>query len=485
MMRGAPCRIPRNTRECATTMTRSDGGANTANKIDHAELARLRQRLRGSVVTPGDEAYEDSRRVWNGMVDKRPSLVSYCATPDDVGEIIALARSRELPLAVRSGGHNVAGSSVCDGGVVADLSPMKAITVDPERRVARAEAGLTLGEFDRATQAYGLATTMGVVSGTGIAGLTLGGGFGKLGRKHGLACDNLVAADVVTANGHLVRASADENGDLFWALRGGGGNFGIVTAFEYRLYPLGPEVLAGSLLYDFDQAREVLPAAYELAYNAPDAVSVDIALAMAEPGKPVLSVSPLFAGDIEEGQRVLKPFRRLGSPLEDSIAPVSYLEVQCAGDSAFPPGRRYYWKAQYLDEPGDTAFETLLEQFAAAPAVGCLAVLQQVGGAIANVPEGDTPYVNRGAAYDCFPVAIWDDPADDEANIRWARDFWAAVQPYSTGGVYANNLGDEGEDRVHAAFGDNYRRLAEIKRKYDPTNLFRLNQNIRPVGSDT
>lgn len=456
----------------------------TVKPTDDADPARLRQRLRGHVVLPKDDAYQDARRVWNGMVDRRPAMVVYCATPDDVAEIVAAARTRELPLAVRSGGHNVAGSSVCDGGIVADLSLMKTIAVDSGRRIARAEAGVTLGEFDRATQAHGLATTMGVVSGTGIAGLTLGGGFGKLGRKHGLACDNLVAADVVTADGRRMRASADDNADLFWALRGGGGNFGIVTAFEYRLHPVGPDVLAGSLVYDFDQAREVLPAAYDLARNARDEVSVDIALVMAEPGTPVLSVSPFFAGEIDEGRRELEPFRNLGPPLEDSIAPVSYLEVQSGGDSIFPPGRRYYWKAQYLDEPCDAAFDTLLEKFAAAPAAGCLAVLQQVGGAIARVPDEDTPYFNRGAAYDCFPVAIWDDPADDPVNIRWARDLWAAMQPFSTGGVYVNNLGDEGDGRVHAAFGDNYRRLAEIKRKYDPANLFRLNQNVRPAPPD-
>lgn len=467
------------------TMAKQTGGTDTARKIERADLADLRRRLRGSIVLPEHPGYEDARRVWNGMVDRRPAIIVYCETPDDVAETVGLARSQELPLAVRGGGHNVAGNSVCDDGIVADLSRMKAVTVDPTRRIARAEAGLTLGEFDRATQAHGLATTMGVVSGTGIAGLTLGGGFGKLGRKFGLACDNVIAADVVTANGRQMRASADENADLFWALRGGGGNFGIVTAFEYRLHPVGPDVLAGSLLYEFDQAHQVLPAAYGLARTAPDEVSVDIALVMAEPGKPVLSVSPFYVGDIETGRRVLEPFRNLGSPLEDSIAPVSYLEVQSAGDSGFPPGRRYYWKAQYLDDPRDAAFDTLLEKFAAAPAAGCLAVLQQVGGAIACVPEDDTPYVNRDAAYDCFPVAIWEDPGDDAAHIRWARDFWSAMQTFATGGVYANNLGDEGEERVRAAFGHNYERLAEIKRKYDPTNLFRRNQNVRPPEPDT
>lgn len=465
------------------TMARPTGSAKPAREVKSAEVARLRQRLRGSLVLPDDGAYYEARKVWNGMVDKRPAAVIYCATPDDVAEAVSFARTQDLPLAVRSGGHNVAGASVCDGGIVIDLSPMKKISVDPEHRVVRAEAGLTLGDFDRATQAHGLATTMGVVSGTGIAGLTLGGGFGKLGRKHGLTCDNLIGANVVTATGRQVRASANENADLFWALRGGGGNFGVVTAFEYRLHDVGPEVLAGSLVYDFDQARTVLPAAYGLARNAPDTVSVDIALAISEPGKPVLSVSPFFAGDIGEGWRALAPFRLLGSPLEDNIAPVAYLDVQSAGDAVFPPDRRYYWKAQYLDELEDVAFETLLDKFASAPSAGCLAVMQQVGGAIARVAEGDTPYVNRTASYDCFPIAIWDDPANDETHISWVRDLWDALRPFSTGGVYANNLGEEGDERVHAAFGDNYRRLAEIKRKYDPSNLFRLNQNIKPAAT--
>jgi hypothetical protein len=319
----------------------------------------------------------------------------------------------------------------------------------------------------------------------GVGGFTLGGGIAGLSRQFGLASDNLRAVDVVTADGQLVHANEEEHPDLFWAIRGGGGNFGIVTAFEYRLHPIGPAVLVVSLSYHSDLVPNASPAAYILARNALDAVSVDIALIMAKSGEPVLSVSPFFAGDIDEGRRALEPFRRLGTPLEDGIVPVPYLQVQSGGDSIFPPGRRYYWKAQYLYDPGDTAFDTLLEKFAAAPAAECLAVLQQVGGAIARVPKGDTPYVNRDAAYDCFPVAIWDNPAEDDVNIRWARDLWAAMEPFSTGGVYANNLGDEGDERVRAAFGDNYRRLSEIKRENDPTNVFRLNQNIRPAEPGT
>jgi hypothetical protein len=364
--------------------------------------------------------------------------------------------------------------------VVIDVSRMKRIEVDAARRVARAEAGLTLGEFDAATQAYGLATTMGVNSDTGIAGLTLGGGFGKLGRKYGLSCDNLVAVEIVTADGRLLRASATENADLFWAIRGGGGNFGIVTTFEYRLHPLGPLLLAGSVLHRYDHARDAMRFYHAFSSKAPDELSVDAALVTAPSGERFFSISACYIGPIDEGEQIVKPLREYGAPVEDRIAPVSYLQIQSAGDSIFPRGRRYYWKAQFLRDITDRAIDTLLTAYATAPS-GSLLVLQQVGGAIARVPTTETPYVNRDALYDCFPISIWDDPADDDAQIRWARDSWDAMRPFSTGGVYANNLGEEGADRVQAAYGENYRRLAVLKNKYDPANFFRLNQNIRPA----
>jgi FAD/FMN-containing dehydrogenase len=456
-------------------------GSPTELRNNPPDIARLQQTLRGELVLPTTPEYDEARRVWNGIVDKRPALITYCAWPDDVIAAVNFARSSELRLAVRSGGHNVAGNSVCDGGLVIDLSRMKGIAIDPERRAARAEAGLTLGEFDAATQAYGLATTMGVNSDTGIAGLTLGGGFGKLGRRFGLACDNLVAADVVTADGQLVRASAIENADLFWGLRGGGGNFGIVTAFEYRLHPVGPEVLAGSLIYGEAQARNALKAYYEFSRTAPDELSADAALVTSPSGERRFSITVCYSGSLDEGERVLAPLRAHGKPIEDRIAPASYLQVQSAGDSIFPRGRRYYWKAQFLAEITDAVVDALLQTYAAAPSTMALAALQQVGGAIARLPASATAYGGREAAYDCFPIAIWDDPADDAANIQWARDFWAAMRPFSTGAVYVNNLGDEGEDRVQAAYGPNYQKLVALKNKYDPTNLFRLNQNIRPT----
>jgi FAD/FMN-containing dehydrogenase len=445
-----------------------------------SDIAQLRQTIRGELVVPDDAGYDQARRVWNGMVDKRPTAVIYCAGSDDVIAAVKFATARNLLVAVRAGGHNVAGSSVCDAGVVIDVSRMKRIEVDPVRRIARAQAGLRLGEFDAATQSHGLATTMGVNADTGIAGLTLGGGFGKLGRKHGLTCDNLLATEIVTADGRLLRASATENVDLFWGLRGGGGNFGIVTTFEYRLFPVGPLLLAGSVRHAYNDAREAMRFYHAFANTAPDELSLDAALVTAPLGERFFSISACYIGPMDEGEQVLKPLREHGTPVEDRIAPISYLQIQAAGDSIFPRGRRYYWKAQFMRELTDEAIDVLLANYASAPTES-LVVFQQVGGAISRVPMAETPYANRDALYDCFPISIWDNPADDDAHIRWARDLWDAMRPFSTGGVYANNLGDEGTDRVQAAYGENYPRLAALKNKHDPTNFFRLNQNIRPT----
>lgn len=443
-------------------------------------IAQLRQRLRGELVQPADAGYDQARSVWNGAIDKRPAAIVYCADPEDVIHAVTYARSHGCLVAVRSGGHNVAGLSVCDDGIVIDLSRMKTIVVDPERRTVRAEAGLNLGEFDTATQAHGLATTMGVNSDTGIAGLTLGGGFGKLGRKHGLSCDNLVAAEIVTADGQLLRTSAGEHPDLFWALRGGGGNFGIVTAFEYRLHPVGPALLVGSVLHAHSDAREAMRFYDKFSRAAPDELSVDAALVTLPSGEPAFSISACYVGSPEAGEPIIAPLMKFGSPIDSRLQAVPYLQIQSAGDSLFPRGRRYYWKAQFLREISDGAIDALLDSYATAPNRSALLVFQQVGGAIARVPVSHSPYANRDAAVDCFPLAIWDDPDDDDANTRWARELWNAVRPFSTGGVYANNLGDEGDERVRDAYGANYARLAAIKKQYDPTNFFRLNQNIRP-----
>lgn len=445
-------------------------------------MDRFRHTLKCELVQPGDPAYDEARKVWNGAIDRWPAAIVYCTSTDDVIQAVTFAKATNHLVAVRSGGHNVAGLSVCDGGIVIDLSRMKAIEVDPVRRVVRAEAGLSLGEFDAATQAHGLATTMGVNGDTGIAGLTLGGGFGKLGRKYGLTCDNLIAADVVTADGRLLHASASEHPDLFWGLRGGGGNFGIVTAFEYQLHAVGPDLLVGSVLHRYDHARGAIEFYHEFSRRAADELSVDAALVTLPTGEPAFTITACYIGHPAAGEDILAPLLKFGSPIDGSLAARPYLQIQSAGDSLFPRGRRYYWKAQFLREIGDGAIDALLEIYPKAPSPAALLIFQQVGGAIARVPPSASPYANRDALYDCFPLAIWDSPADDQANIRWARELWSAVSPYSTGGVYANNLGDEGEDRVRAAYGENYARLAALKNKYDPANFFRLNQNIRPTA---
>ena len=445
-----------------------------------SDIARLARALRGDLVHPDHPDYEAARKVWNGMADRKPAMIVRCASATDIVVAVNFARDHGLLVSVRGGGHNVAGSAVCDGGLMIDLSRMKGIEVDPERRTARAEAGLTIGEFDAATQAFGLATTMGVNGDTGISGLTLGGGFGKLGRKYGLACDNLIGAELVTADGRLLRANATENPDLFWGIRGGGGNFGVVASLEYRLHPVGPMVLAGSMVYDWEQARQALRFYYDFSSSAPDELSADAALLATPSGQRLFGVSVCYSGPLDEGEQVVAPLRGYGAPIEDTIAPIPYLQVQSAADRTFPRGRRYYWRAQFLREITDRAIDTLLTAYARAPSVMALAVLQQVGGAIGRVPTSETAYAQRDAAYDCFPISIWESPADDEANIRWARELWSAMRPFSTGGVYVNNLGDEGQERVRAAYGVNYERLVALKTRYDPTNFFRLNQNIEP-----
>jgi hypothetical protein len=448
--------------------------------VQDCEIAILRRAVRGEVVARGDVAYDQARRVWNGMIDRRPGAVVYCAGSDDVVAAVKFARSRSLLIAVRSGGHNIGGASVCDRGLVIDLSRMKQIEVDPITRTARAQAGLNLGEFDVATQAHGLATTMGVNADTGIAGLTLGGGFGKLGRKYGLSCDNLISAEMVTAEGRLLHVSATEHADLFWAIRGGGGNFGIATCFEYRLFSVGPTLLAGSILHPYDRATDAMRFYRAFASSAPDELSLDAALSTSPSGERVFNISPCYVGPIDEGERILKPLRAYGTPIQDQIAPRTYMEIQSAGDANFPRGRRYYWKAQFLRELSDPAIDVLLGSYASAPP-GSLLVLQHVGGAIARVPVTDTPYFNRDALYDCFPISIWNEPEEDALRISWARELWDAMRPFSTGGVYANNLGEEGIERVEAAYGENYTRLLALKNKYDPANFFRLNQNIKPT----
>jgi FAD/FMN-containing dehydrogenase len=449
-------------------------------KADAGGLEAFRRRLSGELVCPGEPGYEAARVVWNGMIDRRPAVIAYCANRQDVVEAIHFSRTTGILTAVRGGGHNIAGASLCEGGLVIDLSRMNNVTVDPVNRTARAEGGALLADLDAATQVHGLATTTGVNSDTGLIGLTLGGGIGRLGRKHGLSCDNMLSAEIVTASGRVLNASEHENADLFWGLRGGGGNFGIVTAITYQLHPVGPTVLAGSLVYEWKHVRDALRLYAEFSAAAPDAVCTDAALITMPDGTHGFAISAFYAGSIEEGERALRPLRKALTPIADRIGPISYVELQKAGDASFPRGHRFYWKAQFVRHVTDAAVNALIERFSSVPSPRSFFVFQQVGGAISRLPAAATAYPNRDAAYDSFPVSIWSDPAADEANIAWAREMYAALQPFGMGGVYANNLGDEGQDRVKEAYGQNYDRLLMLKRKYDPNNLFRLNQNVRP-----
>jgi FAD/FMN-containing dehydrogenase len=445
-------------------------------------LDRLRTRLRGEILQPGDPDYDTVRKLWNGMVEKRPAAIIRCAGSADVVAALEVARGSGLPLAVRGGGHSIGGNSSCDGGLMIDLSPMKAIQVDPERRTARAEAGVLLSELDAATQAHGLAASTGVVGHTGIAGLTLGGGIGRLMRKYGLTSDTLISAEVVLADGRVVTASEAEHPDLFWALRGGGGNFGIVTRFEYRVFPVGPTILGGLILHEFARAAEALRFYRDFCLAAPDEISVDAALMAMPEGGLMLGFAPCHIGPLEQAERELQPLRAFGPPAQDMVGPMPYVALQTGLDDLFARGRRFYWKSHFLREMSDAAIDTMVAGFAEVPGPPSLIVLQQAGGETARRGASDTAYGNRDANWNFIPCAISEDPAEDARNIAWVRGVFDAMRPFATGGVYVNDLGEEGEDRIRAAYGTNYDRLARVKAKYDPTNLFRLNQNIRPAA---
>ena len=457
-----------------------------------AAAEELEAKLRGELYRPGDDGYEQSRHVWNGMIDRRPALIVRCSGVADVIDAVNFARANDVRVAVRGGGHNVAGHATCDDGLVIDLSQMKAVRVDPGKRIAHAQGGATFGDLDRETQAFGLATTGGIDSTTGIAGLTLGGGLGWLVRKHGLTCDNLLSADIVTADGRFLTASAGENVDLFWGIRGGGGNFGIVTSFEYRLHPVGPDVLAGFVFYPMAKAKEALRFYGDYAAAAPDDLTSAVFLSadLSGPflpedvrGSPAVGVGVCYSGTIEDGERIVQPLRDFGPPLADQIRPMRYTELQSMVNDASPWGRRYYMKSEYLGGLSDDAIDNMIAYMAEAPSRLSTVGVFQLGGAVSRVGEVDTAFSNREAAHALEIIASWWEAEATDENIRWAREFWEALRPFGSGGVYVNYLVDEGEERVKAAYGPaKYERLATLKSKYDPNNLFRLNQNIRPTA---
>jgi hypothetical protein len=453
----------------------------TDHRLADSAIDNFRKGLRGRLLRPGDEGYDAARTIDNAMIDRRPALIARCAGVSDVLAAVTFAREHELLVSVRGGGHNVAGNAVCDGGLMIDLSPMKGVRVDPHARTARAEAGVTWGEFDFETQAFGLATTGGVISTTGIAGLTLGGGVGWLNGRFGLACDSLVAADVVTADAQFVRASEDENTDLFWGLRGGGGNFGIVTSFEYRLHPLGTIVLAGPVFHPASRAREVLRFYREFTATEPDELTTYAGLLTGPDGTPLIGIVPVYAGAPENGEKLVASVRKFGPPVVEQIGPMPYLAVQRMFDPAFPPGRYNYWKSSLASKLTDSLIDAVVDHMARVPSPYSAVMIEHYHGAYARTRPGDTAYPHRTPTYDVVIIANWVAAADTDRNIAWARELFSAAQPQISDGVYVNFLGDEGAERVRAAYGENYGRLAALKQKYDPTNFFRMNQNIRPA----
>jgi FAD/FMN-containing dehydrogenase len=456
--------------------------APAARSLDEALVRAFGAALRGGLLRPRDPGYEAARSVWNAAIDRRPAMIARCAGAADVILAVDFARANNLLASVRGGGHSVAGFAVCDDGLMIDLSGMKGIRVDQASRAARAEPGVTVGEFDRETQAFGLATTGGFVPSTGIAGLTLGGGFGHLMRRFGLTCDNLLAADLVTADGQLRKVSATENEDLFWGIRGGGGNFGIVTSFEYRLHPVGPTVLGGLILHPLSAEQDVMRFYREFAPTAPDELTTQLAWVTMPGGDPVVGFLVCYSGPLEQGDAVIRALREFGSPLVDTVGPMPYTELQALGGPMAPPGRFNYWKSSFIQDLSDAAVNTIAGRFGSAPSPYSVVFVEQLGGAVSRVGRDETAFGERGARYSLFVASAWTEQAEADENVRWTRDLWGAMRPFESEAAYVNYLDADEQDRTRAVYGGRYERLAALKKKYDPTNFFRLNQNIKPAG---
>jgi FAD/FMN-containing dehydrogenase len=446
-----------------------------------AAIETLRSRLQGSLLEPRSEGYDSARRVWNAMVDKRPALIAQCAGTADVVACVNFACEHDVPVSVRGGGHNYAGKAVCEGGLMLEFSLMKHMQVDAVHRSARAQTGLKLGEFDRETQKFGLATPLGVATTTGISGLTLGGGYGWLAGKYGLACDNVTWAEVVTADGRILECTESQNADLFWGLRGAGANFGVVTELQYKLHPVST-VLGGPIFHPL--RREAFHFYEELSHSAPDELTV-LGSAMIGPGGvPAFATVVCYCGSPADGERVLKPLRSYGQPIADMIQQRPYVEMQSLFDASFPPGRRYYNKAHNISTITDEAAETVLRYADPFPTPSSSIAFQQLHGVAGRVPVAATAFPHRYDHHVVWVDPVGDDPSEDTKMVKWARQCWRALAPFADRGVYVNALDDaleEGERSVREAYGENYERLRELKRKFDPTNLFRLNSNIKPA----
>jgi len=448
--------------------------------LQPSQLAELRGALRGQLLLPGQDGYDAARRVWNGAFDRKPALIVRCLGAADVVQAVEFARNNALLVAVRGGGHSLSGQSVCEGGMMIDLSPMKAIRVDPLARTARLEPGVLLGQFDREAQAFGLATTAGTVSHTGAAGLTLGGGFGRIGRKFALACDNLLGADVVTAGGRFLKAGARDNPDLLWGLRGGGGNFGVVTSFEYRLHAVDPMMHGGPLVLPFAGARALLRSFADFIAGASDDLYVDAAIVPTPDGQRVIAFDVCHSGPAPAAERDLAQLRKLGQPLQDGLRPRTYVDIQRAGDDNYPAGRSYYIKSGFMRAITPRMIDAVVDYLESTPLPTGIVGFSHMGGAISRVKPGATAFWHREAQHSLMMIGFWDEAGSAERAMQWVRGGWKGFEPL-TDGFYVNEMSyDEADRRIRGNYGGNYPRLAALKKQYDPTNLFRLNANIKP-----
>ena len=456
--------------------------------FDNQTLDDLRARVRGQVISPSDSTYDEAREIWNAMINRRPGLIVRCAGTADVLQVVRFARRHQLLTSVRGAGHNIAGKSLHDGALLIDLGAMRMVQVDPVSQIAVVGPGATLGDVDHESQAYGLAVPTGINSTTGIAGLTLGGGFGWLSRSLGLTADNLIAAEVVTAEGERLRCDENNNADLFWATRGGGGNFGIVTSFEFKLHPVGPEVMAGPVVFPFDQASSVLRKYREFCASCPEELTVWAVIRDAPPlpflppsahGSRVLILAALYNGPLDAGEKALSSLRQLGQPIADGFGPYPFAGFQQAFDPLLTPGARNYWKSHNFTELGDGLIDTLVDYGSRLPSPQSEIFVAQMGGATNRVAPDATAYPHRDVEFIMNVHARWDAADQDSVCIAWAREFYDATEPFATGGVYVNFISED-EDRIRGAYGANYARLSEVKVKYDPDNFFSVNQNVRP-----
>jgi FAD/FMN-containing dehydrogenase len=458
-------------------------------ELSDASINEFKKHFRGELLQPGKAGYDDARQIWNAMIDRRPALIARCKSPEDVIQAVKFARKQNLLVSVRGAGHNIAGNAVCDGGLMIDLSLMRRVQVDPGSRIATVEPGCTLADFDAAAQAQGLATPLGINSTTGVAGLTLGGGFGWLSRKYGMTVDNLRAVELVTADGRQVRASSTENEDLFWGVRGGGGNFGIVTSFEFQLHPVGPNLLTGLIVFPFSEAKSVLTKFARFTETMPDELNVWMVTRKAPPlpflpaevhGKEIVALAVCYAGDPAEGEKLIAPLRGFGKPYGEHIGVQPYVAWQQAFDPLLTKGARNYWKSHNFERLSDGAIDTIIDYAGRLPSPHCEIFIGTIGGQTTRVAPDAMAYSSRDAKYVMNVHGRWESAAEDERCIAWAREFFAKSKPFASAGAYINFLTQEEGERIEFAYGPAFKRLVDIKKKYDPTNFFRMNQNIKP-----